>query len=256
MDNLPQELIDKIIASFDRTRPDGLAALLACSRVTRAWRPQAQKKLLPRVYFWNVDRLRKWDRDIPLQSEISSYVRYLHWAVWPATKEQPSPFLEGPFPGRFTSFSNIETLHVSNLSLEYLDTAAIQRTFGHLAHSLRSLDIFHLTTDPDKWCLLISFLPNLERIYISIATMLEGGRYDPGHPRSFDFTGHIAPFDGGTEKLFRCIAGLNPHFGSLQVRILDNTLVNTLNLVVRSCSVTLITISITPQILVMEGNPN
>ena len=147
MDKLPQELINKIIDSFDRTIFDGRAALLTCSRVARAWRPQAQKKLFSHVYFWNVDRLRKWDRVIPLQSQVSSYVRYLDWAVWPAMKEQPSPFLEGPFPGRFTSFSNIETLRVSNLSLEYLDTIAIERTFSHLARSLRSLNIHHLTTD-------------------------------------------------------------------------------------------------------------
>ena len=133
MDKLPQELIDKIIDSFDRTRPDGLAALLACSRVARAWRPQAQKKLLPHVYIWSVDHLKKWDRDIPLQSEVPSYVRYLNWALWPTTQEQPNPFLQGSFPDRFTSFSNIETLLVSNLSLQYFNTAAIQRTFSHLA---------------------------------------------------------------------------------------------------------------------------
>ena len=71
------------------------------------------------------------------------------------------PFLEGSFPGRFTSFSNVETLQVSNLSPEFLDTTVIERTFCRLAYSLRSLDVLRLTTDSDKWCLLVSLLPNL-----------------------------------------------------------------------------------------------
>ena len=141
MDKLPQELIDKIIDSFDRTRSDGLAALLACPRVTCAWRPQAQKKLLPRGYFWHVDHLKKWDRGIPLQSEVSSYVRHLDSAILPTTKEQPSRFLED----RFVSFSD---LHVLDLSLEFLDAAAISR--GLPPHDR-----------PRQWCLLVSLLPNL-----------------------------------------------------------------------------------------------
>ena len=85
--------------------------------------------------------------------------------------------------------------------------------------------------------------------------MLEGGS-DPSHPRPFDFTGHISPYHRGTEKSFRCIAGLNPRFKSLQVCILEDTLVNTLNLAVRGFSATL-TISITPlEILAVEGNPH
>ena len=252
MDKLPQELIDKITDSFDRSRPDGLAALLACSRVTRAWRLQAQKKILSCVCVWHVDCLKALGRDVSLQSKIPSYVRYLIWGLWHATKERPSGFLED----RFVSFSNVETLLLLDFSLEFLDTAAIQRTFSHLARSLRSLQIFHLTTDPDKWCLLVSLLPNLERIDISNATMLEGGGSDPSHPRSFDFTGHVAPYQSGTEKFFRCIASLNPRFESLQVRGLDDTLVNTLNLVVRSCSATLTTLSITPEAQCVEGNPS
>ena len=86
--------------------------------------------------------------------------------------------------------------------------------------------------------------------------MLEGGGPDPSHLRSFDFTGHIAHFHGGTEELFRCIAGLNPRFESLRVCVLDDTLVNTLNLVVRSCSATLTTILINIENLEMEGNPS
>ena len=63
---------------------------------------------------------------------------------------------------------------------------------------------------------------------MSIATMLEGRRSDPSYWRSFNFTDHIAAYDGGTEKLFRCITGFNPRFESLQVRLLDDTLVGTL----------------------------
>ena len=256
MDKLPQELIDKIISSIDRTRPDGYFALLACSRVNRSCRRQAQKELFPYVHLISIDQLRRWDRNILLESEVSSYVCHLHWAVWSAKMERPDPFLENSFPGRFASFSNIKTLYASNLSLRWFDTTAIKRTFSHLSHSLRSLDITHLTTDPEKWCFLVSLLPNLRRINIPTVTMLEGGRPDPSHPHSFNFTGHIAPYRHRTEQFFRCIAGLNPRFESLEVHILDDALVDTLNLVVGSCSTTLTTISITPIILGTEGNPS
>jgi len=253
MDKLPQELIDRIIGSIDRTRFSGYYTLLACSRVGRSWRKQAQKELFPHIQFKSIDELRRWNRNIPPESEISSYVRCLHWAFRPAMMEWPDPFLEKSFPGRFASFSNIKTLHMSNLSLRWFDTTAIKRTFSHLSHSLRSLEITRLTTDPEKLCFLVSLLPNLQQIEIPAVIMLEGGP-DSNHPHSFDFTGHIAPYYDETEKFFRCIAGLNPRFESFEVRALDNTLVDTLNLVVRSCSVTLTTVSITPISLGVEGN--
>jgi len=258
MDKLPQELIDRIIGSIDRTRPNGYSALLACSRVTRSWQKQAQKDLFPHVQFKSIDELRRWNCNIPLESKVSSYVCCLHWAFRPAMMEWSDPFLENSFPDRFASFSNIKALHVSNLSLRWFDTTAIERTFSHLSHSLRSLEITHLTTDPEKFCFLISLLPNLQQIEIPAVTMLEGGGPDPNHPHSFDFdfTGHIAPYHRETEKFFRCIAGLNPRFESFEVRILDNALVDTLNLVVRSCSATLTTVSIIPISLQTEGNPS
>lgn len=256
MDKLPQELIDKIINSIDRTRPSGYSALLACSRVSRSWRRQAQKELFSYVQLINTDQLRRWDRNILLESEVSSYVCRLRWAVRSANLERPDPFLENSFPGRFASFSNVEALDVSNLSLRSFDTTTIERTFNHLTHSLRSLEIAHLTTDPEKWCFLVSLLPNLRRITIFAVTMLEEGSPSPNHPRSFNFTGHIAPYRHMTEKFFRCIAGLNPRFESFEVRTLDDTLVDTLNLVMRSCSATLTTISITSRILGTEGNPS
>ena len=63
---------------------------------------------------------------------------------------------------------------------------------------------------------------------MSIATMLGGGMFDPSHWRSFNFTDHIATYDGGTEKLSRCITGPNPRFEPLLVHLLDNTLVGIL----------------------------
>ena len=78
--------------------------------------------------------------------------------------------------------------------------------------------------------------------------MLEG-REDPDqdHQLSFDFTGHITPFDGpGTQNFFRCIAGLHPRFESLEVSDIGFRTVDTFNLLLQSCSMTLTTLSITP----------
>ena len=85
--------------------------------------------------------------------------------------------------------------------------------------------------------------------------MLEGGGPGPNHPTSFTFTGHIAPFGPGTEQFFRCIAGLHPRFDSLEVRTINDALVDTFNLLVRGCSNTLTTLSIAPPNYgIMEGN--
>ena len=255
MDKLPQELIDKIIDSIDRTRPGGYSALRSCSRVCRSWQRQAQKVLFSSVQIISWDQLRRWDRNVPLaDSEVPSYVRRLRWGVWPARIACSDPFLENTFPGRFATFCNIENLHVSTLSLRFLK---IKHTFGHLGPSLRSLDMDHLITDPEKWCFLVSLLPNLRRITTLAVTMLEReGGPSPNHPHSFDFTGHIAAYDDRTEQFFRCIAGLNPRFESLEVHALNDDLVDTLNLVLRSCSTTLTTISVMPLFPGMEGNLN
>jgi len=255
INKLPQELIDKIIGSIDRTRPDGYSALLACSRVSRSWQRQAQKELFPFVKFTSIDQLRRWDHNISRESEISSCVRRLFWGVSFGRIERPDPFLENTFPGRFASFSNLETLCLWNLSLRFFDNTTIEHTFGRIGHSLRHLSINHLTTEPEKWCSLVSLLPNLRFINISTVTMLEGdGGPGPNHPPSFNFAGHIEFYGHRTEQFFRCTAALRPRFDSLGVSDVDDTLVDTLNLVVQSCSATLTTLSIAPQVLEMEGN--
>ena len=256
MDKLPQELIDKIISSIDRTRPAGYFALLACSRVCRSWRRQAQKEFFCSAYFMGMGRLRRWDRIIPLESEVPSYVRHLDWDVLSATRDRLDPFLEKTFPGRFASFSNVEILSISNLSLRSFDAAAVKRTFSHISHSLRSLVIHHLRTNPEKWCLLVSLLPNLRYIDVCTVTMLEGGGGPgPHRPASFDFTGHIAHYGPETEEFFRSIADLHPRFESLGVRMVGGGSVGTLNLVMQSCSATLTTVSISrPGLLVSEGS--
>jgi len=253
-DKLPQELIDNIISSIDRTRSDSRSTLLTCCGVSRSWRRQAQKELFSYVQFVSKDQLERWGRGILPGSEVFSYVRRLHWAVLDPTRES-DPFLENSFPGHFTSFSNIKALYVSDLSLHRFDTTAIERTFSHLSRSLRSLEITYLATDSEKWCFLVSLFPNLRQINVSVVTMLEGGSPSPNHPHSFNFTGHIAPYRHATEGFFRRIAGLDPRFRSFEVRILDDVSVDTFNPLVRRCSATLTTISITPIILGTKGNP-
>ena len=254
IDKLPQELIDKIISSIDRTKPGGLSALRACSRVCRSWRRQAQKELLPDINLLTWRQLSEWHHNIPLDSEVSSYVRRLCWAIRPARRRDP--FLEDYFPGRFATFSNLETLRLTNLSLRFFNTTTIKRVFNPLAHSLRRLDITNLITDPEKWCFLVSLLPNLRYLDIFNATILEGGGPSPNHPLSFDYTGYIASYHDTTEEFFRCISGLNPRFESLEVPMLDDDLVETLNFVLQSCSATLTAISITtPYLGKKDGQP-
>ena len=256
MVELPQELIDNIIGQMSS---QWFVTLLACSLVSRSWRKQAQKELLAHVQFYSIDDLRSWNRNVPPESEVSSYVRCLHWSFRSEKMKGPDPFLENSFPGRFASFSNIKALYLWTLFLHLLDTTAIERTFSHLSHSLRSLQIKHLKTDPEKLCFLVSLLPKLRRITLPDVTMLEGGP-DSNYPHSFDFTGHVdAPYRcgmKGMKEFLRCIAGHNPHFESLEVCTLDDMLVDTLNLAVRNCSVTLTTVSIAPTELWEGGNPS
>lgn len=246
MEKLPQELIEEIIGSIDRTRPYGHSALLACSRVCRSWRRPAQKELFSRLSFTSIDHLRVWDCRISPESEIPSYVRHLRWAIpSPRALERGDPFFEVMFPSLFASFSGIERLHIPNLSLRLFDATAIERSLNHLRHSLQHLTISHLRTTLEQWCFFVSLLPCLRRIDISSVTVLGG---DPGsnHHRSFDFTGQISSYCDMTEQFFRFIASLNPRFESLGANMVNCSLVDTFNLVVRRCSPTLNTISITP----------
>jgi len=246
MDKLPQELIDKIISSLDHTRPSGYSALLECSLVSRSWLRQARKGLFSSIRL-DAARLKEWVRDIPLENEIPSYIRYLAWAIRPTTTERPDPFLETTFPGRFVSFSNIEFLYLPKLSLSSLDIIGIERIFGHISHSLRRLNIPQLETDPEKLCSFVSLLPNLRYMYTPFVTMVEGeGGSGPNSPPSFNFAGHIGPYSPTTDQFFRCIAGLRPRFETLEARIINDELIDTFNLVVQSCSATLTTVLISP----------
>ena len=248
MDKLPQELIDKIIGSINRTEPDGRLALLTCSRVSRSWRWQAQKELFSSVCLGSINQLRRWGRKISLESEIPSYTRFLDWAIGSHREfGAQDPFLEIEFPGRFASFSNLRILSLLSLCLHSLDNATIARTFSPLGHSLQSLYIDFLTTDPDKWCFLISLLPNLQCMCFISINMLEGEpEPDQDNPLSFNFTGHIARYNHRTERFFRCIAGFHPRFQSIEVGEINDALVETLNLVIESCSTTLTIMSLCP----------
>ena len=252
MDRLPQELIDKIISSIDRTTPSGYSSLLACSLVSPSWLRQAQKRLFSSIRL-DTARLKDWDRDISPESEIPSYIHFLSWAVQSTTTERPDPFLETTFPGRFASFSNIECLYLSELLLSSLDTIEIERIFGHISNSLRRLHIPLLKTNPERLCFFVSLLPNLRYMYTSVVTILEEGGSGPNSPPSFDFTGHIGPYDPYTVQFFRCIAGLRPRFETLEVRIINDGLIDTFNLVVQSCSATLTTILIAPPLHAFMG---
>ena len=251
MDKLPQELIDKIIGSFVRPRLSSYPSeLLACSYVNRSWRRPAQQGIFHYISL-STENLKKWDRNISPESEISSYVRRLVWITPPAKTctRWPDPFLVKAGPSRFASFLNIETLRITELSLLSLDTAAIERIFNPISHSLRSLDTSHLTTNPEKLCFLVSVLPNLRYLQTPTVTMLEALGDDPGQDRrlSFDFTGRLTRFNGSsTQKFFRCIAGLHPRFESLEVSKIGVGTVDTFNLLLQSCSTTLTTLLITP----------
>ena len=256
MGKLPQEVIDEVIGSIDDTEPNGHPALLACSRVCRSWQRQAQKELFSFVNFTNLEQLRRWERNISLDSEIPSYVRHLSWvAVALYNEEAPDPFLENEFPGCFASFSNLQSLLILSFSLRPLDSDAIERIFGHLGHSLHSLRFNTLTTDLEKLCLLVSLLPNLRYLYLPTVHMSEDApRPSQENPLSFNFTGTLAPYNPGLERLFRCVAGLRPRFGSINIGGIDHPSVEALNLVLKNCSTTVTAISITPVFLGTEGN--
>ena len=253
MDELPQELIDKIISSIDGVHRRSV--LCACSCVCRSWRRQAQKELFRgrEIKFFYRGWLEDWHRDIPLDSKISSYVRGLSWDIQPVIEERGDPFLEYDFPGRFAAFSNIESLRVSAISLRFVKITALKHIFGHLGHSLRRLFVKRLTTDLETWCTLVSLLPNLQTMDTHGVTMLDKQGPGPDHPLTFDFTGHLGSYCEKTEEFFRCIAGLNPRLESFRAYTLTEDLIDTLNFVVQSCSTTLTTIAITPPSPGMEG---
>jgi hypothetical protein len=259
MDTLPQELIDKIIASFDCDSPEGFLALHACARVCRSWQRQAQKELFFEVHLMKPAHLIKWASINPLESEIPSYVRQLYWMA--SLKQNPrrlsDPFLENAFPGRFASFSNIESLWVFTLSLCILDNATIEHAFLPLAHSLRALRIRNLTTDPEKWCFLISLLPNLRTIELFAVTMLKREeKSSSDRPLSFNFTGHLFSYHAKTEQFFRWVADIGPPIESLHAYHFNHTLAGTFNLVMQSCSATLTEISFTSLTPKIGGEPS
>ena len=244
MDKLPQELVDEIIGSVNPNASGGWFDLLACSLVSRSWRKQAQKGLFSSVAFTDQGLLQKWYRVIAQDSELPSYVRYLYWKI-----PYRADFFEFELPGSFISFSDLQYLSISRLSLQALDNATIKRIFGPLGHSLRTLEIFDLTASPEKWCLLVSLLPHLQSLAINcVHTEEEEPVPDMDDPPSFNFAGHIGFCAPSTVRFFRWIARSRPRLRGITVagNEIDSVVIETLNLVVKSCSATLTTIILDP----------
>ena len=232
---LPQELTDKIIDSIDSTVLDGRSSLVACSQVNSSWRKQSQKKLFSSVRFAKESRVKAWNLIVSQNGELSSYVRRLNWRF------PPEGFHKIEFYGHF---SNLQRLSISHLSLHSISDAEIMRLFGPLGHSLQSLDISYLDVNPRKWCLLISLLPHLQLLVLFDVSMTEQLAHGEADSPLSTFAGHIGYYTPDTASFFRWVAQSRPCFRGITAIAISSTLVPTLNLVVKSCSATLNTMTL------------
>ena len=249
MSNLPQELIDKIIGSIDLT-----SDLEACSLVSHSWRRQSQKQLFSSVRVVGKDLLKKWYHVVSQNGELPSYVRHVCWYNPLHTPDGESP-INIESRGRFPSFSNLQSLSLESVDLHTLDNATIESIFGPLGHSLQYLCISDLKTDPGRWRLLASLLPNLQSLSIYKASMGELA-LEEDNPPSFPFTGHINFCAPETVQFFRWVARSRPCLRGISATGFTSTaVIETLNLVAKNCSATLTTIILGFQPRQEEGTP-
>jgi len=184
------------------------------------------------------DQLEHWHNAVSRDRKFPSYVLDLRWDV------PGKGFHHIDLDGSLPPFTNLQYLWISNLSLDLFDDAAIKRIFGPLGHSLQTLCIYSLSTDPEKLALLISLLPHLQCLAPASVSMSEqlapGGNNTP----SFTFTGRIKcdarisiPFLHWVARSRLCLRGFT-------VCGIDDKVIEPLNLVVKSCSATLATMDL------------
>lgn len=131
--SLPQELTDKIIDEVARDPVLRTATLQASSLVSRAWVHRSQKYLLSEVKF-DEGRFYDWCLTVrPGEDGPSRHVTCLHYRA-DDYSSYPTSLVEGDI--YLSSFTNVQTLHLSNAGLEHVEYAFSLMRLRSTIHSI------------------------------------------------------------------------------------------------------------------------
>jgi len=162
MPNLPQELIDKII---DEVTQQGAltSTLCACSLVQKRWVERSRRHLFKSLSLYRLDDFQNWINLIHSgPNGLHHHVRYLSYRQGPAMLG-PKQLLD-IYPDHFTSFTKLETLQIFNLSLRQFTPTSMNKAFGPVGSSVRTLLIKDVVLTLNSLLMFLVHFPRLQAL--------------------------------------------------------------------------------------------
>jgi len=238
MSDLPQELIDKIID--DVSQRDSTCDLRACCLVQKRWVEPSRRHLFKDVSLYVMRNFRDWIRLIPLGSDGPyHYVRSLTYRQGTVVLG-PKQLLD-LYPGHFTSFTRLEHLQIFNLSLRRFTPTSMQKAFGPLGRSMRTLVVKNVVLTMNSLLMFLVHFPRLETLHLgdNLSVVPEKRKQPPSLP---SLTGELGLISMGSEHrpFVLKLSKLPLRYSELDIEFRwDSGILNAIAHLILTCSPTL-----------------
>lgn len=163
MPDLPQELIDKIIDEVSQC--GSTHDLRACCLVQKRWVERSRRHLFKEVSLYTTKHYKDWIKLIPFGPDgLYHHVRTLTYRQGTAVLG-PKQLLD-LHPGHFTSFTRLESLQIFNLSLRRFTSTSMQKAFGPIGRSMRTLVVKDVVLTLNSLLMFLVHFPRLETLHL------------------------------------------------------------------------------------------
>jgi len=254
MPDLPQELIDKIIDEVSQCDPTH--DLRACCLVQKRWVERSRRHLFKEVSLYTPKHYRDWTKLIPFGPDGPyHHVRTLTYRQGTAVLG-PKQLLD-LHPGHFTSFTRLESLQIFNLSLRRFTSTSMQKTFGPIGRSMRTLVVKDVVLTLNSLLMFLVHFPRLETLHLGDNLTIAPERKKP--PNLPSLTGELVLVSmGSVHRPFVLeLSKLPLRYSELDVEFRwDSEILNAIAHLILTCSPTLEKLTLRyARALFVDGTP-
>ena len=166
---LPPEIFDKILEHIPTNSQDGRQTLRACALVATWWTGPSQRRLFSSVVVHEKNRQRWMDGVILARSRtrLLGYirsVRYCH-GVYVGIR-RGMRVLARDYWGYFSALSNLHSLTLFNIEIEYIGEDEFRTCFSKFRETLTYLSIAKFRTSFGAFVTLVDYFPNVRNLHL------------------------------------------------------------------------------------------